>query len=331
MYRVRSGQRSFDDPDALAATIPGGFFGVLPLEKMPFGASLRDLEIGLGFLVRSVKTSGAVAIRSEFTATMPCIAYLLPCLDGSPALFDGLEAGGRTIASRIVGHTPSLRTFAPNEVVNFTMSLGILEPAVDAFAGKSGKPLLVSPSTILNAVNVDIPRLRVLHRITGEIAGQHRLSESGAVALPAFSLVRDEILATLVRGLADTGVRPDHRARQLQTHSMAKIDRYLDEHRATVVGLQDLCSGTGLPLRTVEAIIRGRTGLSALTYLRRRRLAFVREALLKPASATTVTSAAMQFGFWHLGRLSQYYHQAYGELPSTTISRALGHPVSFLR
>lgn len=326
MYRVRSEQRSFDDPDAFAATIPGGIYGVLPLEKMPFGATLRVMEIGSGFLVRSIKTSGAVAIRSELTVTKPAIAYLLPCLDSSPALFDGLEVGGSTIASRIVGQTPSLRTFAPNEIANFTITLDILEPAVETLAGKTGKSLLISPSTIINAGNVHIPRLRALHRITGEMAEHHGLGGSATDTLPAFSLVRDEILATLVRGLAETGVRPDHRARQLQTHSMARIDRYLDEHRATVVGLQDLCYGTNLPLRTVEAIIRGRTGLSALTYLRRRRLAFVREALVKPAPAATVTSAAMQFGFWHLGRLSQYYYQAYGELPSTTISRALRHP-----
>lgn len=289
---------------------------------MPFGASLRETEIGSGFLVRDIKSSGPVAIRSELSVTKPAIAYLFPCSDGNSALFDGLEATGRTIASRMVGHTPSLRTFGPNEIANFTITLDILEPATEALAGKPGTSLLVTHSTIVDGGNVGVSRLRALHRILSDAA--ERCHESD-VASPALFLMRDEVLAVLVKGLAQTNMKPDHRARQLQTRSMARIDRHLDDHRMTVVGLQDLCAGTGLPLRTVETIIRSRTGLPALDYLRRRRLAFVREALLKPASGATVTSVAMQFGFWHLGRFSQYYFQAYGELPSTTISRALGH------
>ncbi|RJG40618.1 helix-turn-helix domain-containing protein [Mesorhizobium sp. DCY119] len=321
MDYIRAGQISFNDPDALAEAIPGGYYGVLPLEKMPFRADLRTTELGFGFLVRNVKTSGAVAIRSELTATWPAIAYLLPGLDGSSVLFDGHEASGRTFASRVVGHTPSLRTFVPNEVANFTINLDILNQAAEDFAGRSGRSALVSPSTILDAGNLDIPRLRALHRAAEEMGTYYNIDEVGTDAPPAMLLLRDEILAILVQGLVETGMKHDHRARQLQTQSMARIDRYLDEHREMTVGLQDLCHGVNLPLRTVETIIRTRTGLPALIYLRRRRLAFVRNALLNPGPATTVTSAALQFGFWHLGRFSQYYRQAYGELPSATILR----------
>lgn len=324
MDYIRTGQISFNDPDALAEAIPGGFYGVLPLEKTPFGASLHSTELGFGFLVRNVKTSGAVTIRSELTATWPAIAFLLPSADGSSVLFDGHEASGQTFAARVVGHTPSLRTFSSNEIANFTINVDTLVQAAEDMAGKSGKSALVSPSTILNAGRLDIPRLRTLHSIIGEMGTYHNIDGVGMTALPALSLLRDEILATLVRGLVETGMKHDHRARQLQTHSMARIDRYLDEHSETIVSLQDLCQGVKLPLRTVETIVRARTGLPALVYLRRRRLAFVRRALLNPAPGTTVTSAALQFGFWHLGRFSNHYHQAYGELPSATIFRMSG-------
>ncbi len=324
MQYIRTGQVGFNDPDAFAEAIPGGLYGVLPLEKMPFGANLRTMELGFGFLVRNVKTAGAVAIRSEFSATWPAIAYLLPCTDGSSVLFDGHEATDRTIAARVVGHTPSVRTFAQNEIASFTISLDILAQAAENLAGKSGKSALVSPSTILDAGNVDIPRLRALNRVAEEMGLYHNIDGPGTATLPAIALLRDEILATLVHGLVETSPKQDHRARQLQTHSMARIDHYLDQHCEMIVGLQDLCQGVNLPLRTVETIIRTRTGLPALVYLRRRRLAFVRNALLNPGPGTTVTSAALQFGFWHLGRFSHHYRQAYGELPSATILRVSG-------
>jgi AraC family ethanolamine operon transcriptional activator len=119
-------------------------------------------------------------------------------------------------------------------------------------------------------------------------------------------------------------VKPDHRARQLQTASMARIERFLDDHREHLTGLQDLCQGTDLALRTVETIIRDRTGMTALTYLLQRRLAFAREALLHPELTTNVTSVAMRFGFLHLGRFASFYQKTYGELPSLTMARALG-------
>lgn len=105
---------------------------------------------------------------------------------------------------------------------------------------------------------------------------------------------------------------------------MAKIERFIGEHRDNPARLQKLCEDTGLALRTVGSIIRGRLGVSAHAYLARRRPAFVRQHLLNPNEATTVTRAAMHFGFPHLGRFSDFYHQICGELPFTTLRRTLG-------
>lgn len=324
MYRVRSERRSFDNPDAMAEALPGGVYGILPLDKGPFGASLRITELGPDFLLRAVNTSSAVAIRSELTERWPAVAYFLPTLDGGPTLFDGHEVGDDTIASRIVGHTPTMRTYASNEIANFAISVDTLEKAAEILVGRSGKSPLVTPTTIIKTRVINTARLGALHRLTEEILGQYAPDEAGDFDLPPFALIRDEMLATIVQGLAGDRARPDHRARQLQTRSMARIDRFIDEHAKALIGLQDLCAGVNLSLRTVETIIRSRTGMPALVYLRRRRLALVRDMLEHASRGTTVTSAAFQFGFWHLSRFSQYYRQTYGELPSTTLSNSLG-------
>jgi AraC family ethanolamine operon transcriptional activator len=137
-------------------------------------------------------------------------------------------------------------------------------------------------------------------------------------------ILRDELLAAVVDMMTSGLVKRDHLARQLRTVSMAKIERFINEYRDGPAGLQKLCEETGLALRTVEAIVRERVGMPAHAYLARRRLAFAREALLKPNDGATVTNIAMHFGFMHLGRFSGFYRQVYGELPSMTFRRVLG-------
>ena len=37
--------------------------------------------------------------------------------------------------------------------------------------------------------------------------------------------------------------------------------------------------------------------------------------------ATTVTTEALQWGFWHVGDFSKAYKECFGELPSNTLAR----------
>lgn len=64
-------------------------------------------------------------------------------------------------------------------------------------------------------------------------------------------------------------------------------------------------------------------GMSPREYLQRVRLERVRERILSD-DTDSVTSAAMDCGFLHLGRFSQAYRRAFGELPSETYRRRGG-------
>jgi transcriptional regulator GlxA family with amidase domain len=59
-----------------------------------------------------------------------------------------------------------------------------------------------------------------------------------------------------------------------------------------------------------------------MQYARGRRLDDVRQKLLTSDPATTqVTSVAMDYGFWELGRFAQAYRGRFGERPSETLRR----------
>jgi AraC-like DNA-binding protein len=61
-----------------------------------------------------------------------------------------------------------------------------------------------------------------------------------------------------------------------------------------------------------------------MRYLRTIRLNEVRKALLEAdtTNPTTVTSAAMDWGFWHLGEFAAAYKGLFGEVPSETLRTA---------
>jgi len=69
----------------------------------------------------------------------------------------------------------------------------------------------------------------------------------------------------------------------------------------------------------------GVLGVSPSRYLRLRRLVLVRAALRSPGrSWPTVREAALAHGFWHLGRFSRSYRDAFGEPPSRTLGGVPG-------
>lgn len=318
---TQSGQSHFEEPEAFAAAIPGGDFGAIPLRQDGFRATVWRNDLGAGVSVRGVGASNALVLRSEFRdATRPTMAFVLPVLAGTRAWLDGKEVGARSIATRVAGDTPHLRTFGAHEAGAITVDQEVLREAAAVLLGCECLAPLVWPATVVELDPRYGERITAVHRAAGEV-----LARFGAeIGTPGLHLLRDRVLAVLVTAMGGDRFKSDHKARQAQTASMARIERYIDEHRESAIGLQDLCRGTGLALRTVETIVRSRTGLPALAYLHRRRLAYARVALLNPVASTCVTEVAMRFGFLHLGRFAGAYRQNYGESPSQTLARVEG-------
>ena len=74
--------------------------------------------------------------------------------------------------------------------------------------------------------------------------------------------------------------------------------------------------------RTLRYAFRHVLGMSPVAYLSRLRLHRVHKSLKEAnRQATTVTTEALQWGFWHVGDFSKAYKECFGELPSDTLAR----------
>jgi AraC family ethanolamine operon transcriptional activator len=91
-----------------------------------------------------------------------------------------------------------------------------------------------------------------------------------------------------------------------------------------LLDLRSMSKATGLSPRTLQRTFQVEYGLCPQEWLRVERLNRVREDLLNLQKSDSITQAATRWGFFHLGRFSQYYREMFGERPSETLARRAG-------
>jgi AraC family ethanolamine operon transcriptional activator len=120
--------------------------------------------------------------------------------------------------------------------------------------------------------------------------------------------------------LADV-VAPDPGFTPAMRHRAAReAESFLRENLDRPVSIAELCLLTGAPKRTLMLGFTDSFGMPPLTLHRRLRLNAVRRDLAdsRPGE-TTVTDAALRWGFDHFGRFSVDYHRMFGESPIATL------------
>lgn len=120
----------------------------------------------------------------------------------------------------------------------------------------------------------------------------------------------------------DSELRIRRRADHIVNGVIEYINAQLDQHFCP--SISDICYDMQISERNLQYSFKKIVNLSPITYFRYLRLNRARAELMRPANATqTVTDIAMHWHFLHLGRFSKDYLHLFGELPSTTLHRAL--------
>src|SRR6185369_5093260 len=173
------------------------------------------------------------------------------------------------------------------------------------------------------ARETEMRRLRGLLRAVlddAELTGQLLRTPGSAAAFER------DVLSTFARALA-TAER--HRPKGLNAlerrgRLVKKAEEYVIAHLDESVRMERLCREVGASARALEYAFQGVYCMGAMRYLRTIRLNEVRKALLDAdtTNVTTVTSAAMDWGFWHLGEFAAAYKGLFGEVPSETLRTA---------
>lgn len=101
-----------------------------------------------------------------------------------------------------------------------------------------------------------------------------------------------------------------------------RAEQFIEEHAHEPITVCEIAEHVGVSSRSLYTGFRKYRNTSPMLYLKETRLNRVREHLLRAESGrTTVTAAAYQWGFGHLGHFTTDYKRRFGESPSETLAR----------
>ena len=127
-----------------------------------------------------------------------------------------------------------------------------------------------------------------------------------------------EALAQTLLPVEDGSVGGIKNGKQLLDRAKTYIDAHLGDHLA----VPDIARAARTSNRTLHRVFLHEEGLTPMEFVTRERLNATRRALFAADSeATTVADVAFAHGFYHPGRFSRQYHDAFGERPSVTLRR----------
>jgi AraC family transcriptional regulator, ethanolamine operon transcriptional activator len=134
-----------------------------------------------------------------------------------------------------------------------------------------------------------------------------------------------ELLLAILGTAHDFEPSRSDRTRQTQSLIVRMAEEFALSQTDDHLYVSDLCRVAAVSERTLEYAFKEVMGLTPVTYLIRVRLHRVRQALLAAnQGSTTVSTEALNWGFWHFGEFSRAYKDCFGELPSDTLRRKPG-------
>jgi AraC-like DNA-binding protein len=109
--------------------------------------------------------------------------------------------------------------------------------------------------------------------------------------------------------------------RSIDPRAVRRATDYIEAHLDLPLTVGEVSAVAGVAGRTLHKHFQDARGTTPMQYVRARRFAAARRALLAADRADRVTEIALRWGFSHLGRFAVEYRKRYGETPSQTLRR----------
>ncbi|BAN47256.1 helix-turn-helix domain-containing protein [Metapseudomonas resinovorans] len=282
------------------------------------GSVLRSTATTLGFV--EYGTDVTVGVGAE--DGLDCYSLSLPQSGEQEVL-----AGGRALSSdrdrgvilspygaqelNIGGDCRQLHVAIPRQAVEQGLE-DLIQRRMDA-------PLLFEP--VIDAVNgASGSWWRMVRHLAEDLHRSHELyGQAGFTRDLEHALVKGLILA-----------QPNNYSAELfgsqelkLPHFLVRAREFIHRHAREDIGLADIEEASGVSRSKLFDSFSRYLGLPPMAYLKKHRLAAVRQQLLEDGSARNISAIAMGWGFTHLGRFSCEYRKLFDESPSMTLQRQL--------
>lgn len=111
------------------------------------------------------------------------------------------------------------------------------------------------------------------------------------------------------------------RGADLYPRYVRRAVEFMRRNVGRAITIDEVAQAAATSKRSLQLGFKRFIGASPAAYLRELRLEGARADLMNPHKAPSIAEIASAWGFSHLGLFARYYRQAFGELPSATLSR----------
>ena len=293
----RQGRTVFEDIDEQAASLQGWNQHYEQLSSGRFSGEVRQLALeGVGLFIEDLHQTGCM--REDVLAFGVSVFF-----DGD-VRFSGQKGTGNEL--HVFSGSEGFEFHSPKRHV--MLGIEVQRTVFEELCADAADTIFLSRTRHSQLLRVEGPALRRLRALAMGLFSERGLQTSNA---------RDELLDRLVAALScsDGGI-PLHTGgvAQLELRARKLVMSRLDE--PPTVGT--LCEALGVSRRTLQSCFQATWGMGPLVWLKTMRLNAVRRRL---KTASSVTEAATEYGFWHFGHFSTDYQALFGELPSAMLGK----------
>lgn len=307
------------DADQLRQSFSPGEIDHRLLEPGLFDAHL--LRISTDKLVLGLfRYSLPVALSGNWPSEVVALLFGLDVPEGAVAYGRPFPSGAIVVMDSVTGIDVRLPAHAACAIL--IVDYALLECALSG-CGSAEMPRGAAHGTPLRVREPEARRLKGLLRTVLDDAERVGQWPHTSGFWPAFE--RD-ILMSCAKALI-AAEKPHMKGlgvRDRRNRLVKKAEEYVIARLDQSIHMETLCREVGASPRALEYAFHAVYGMGAMRYLRTIRLNEARRALSQPGASTpaTVTSIAMDWGFWHLGEFAAAYRRLFGEPPSETLRKA---------
>jgi len=308
-------RRSYSDFDRLAVEVRGFGLEWLQLDRGPLRATIQQLQLP-GSLLSRFRFSRSFHQRGSAPTGMWTFALIGR---QSPQV-----GWGRDQASG-----SHLILFPRDDEYQFVShpgfhgdTISVTEDTLRKVAALSGRADTIAALPDGQVImETDDGRLHALRQRLTEVHGLQSGALSHSCGDEEFEIV-SALIEALPNNAQGASSPPDPRTRRV---ALRRAVEFIKDKADEPPSVAEVCRAAGSSWRTLNYAFRERFGVTPKQYLQAVRLQGVRRQLSRPGGQTSVFDAAGDWGFWHMGKFAAEYRRQFGESPSKTLRRSLGH------
>lgn len=293
------------------------------------GWDIRYTQIAPGRPLNSYSETddrGKIVLMDEFVdrqievigaAPDGCVTVLAAC-GSTKAWLNGEFFDSSTIMLFKANAETHLVSYGPIRVLSMHIPNSLLS-ASDFVNGRSHTTGSVTQTTFLNLGQRDSEHLRRL--MHASIHAQNTPHQQLAQEVALADLIHQALLLNKVGSAGKRRITSKMANAKVAKKTIDDARDFIDANLHRPMAMNDVAVSAAASISKLERVFKQHLGLTPSYYIRARRLSVARSALqAAPYAREQVARIALDCGFTHLGRFSQFYRMQFGEPPSTTLA-----------